>query len=303
MEREAREALLLMAKKELAEEEQAQTNNDKSEGDEEHQLRLQQQLKEKELSARIVPKVSTSLSGYAVFGYSEHVVQEALCAQIIAKYAPSLGIDSLTAAGMQKYGINSGIYAQTQQRRSSKRERKEISKFVDVSYTATTSPQKRKTSASIKLKKQAKSSGRNSKSGKDVGEKGTIAKLAGKGGADMRKNASDRSITDQFLGLNDSISIQEQQPPMNPIGAYNNNNNNVSAVHQSDATNAGMQSWENVLFEEQFYTTNVNQQQVPMYQNPGTFHGTSVVDLLGLDDELMDNQGGGYYDCTNMSMF
>ena len=48
---------------------------------------------------RMVPKLRVEI-GYAVFGYHEHIVQEALRAHLIA-VAPSLGIDVLMAARMK----------------------------------------------------------------------------------------------------------------------------------------------------------------------------------------------------------
>merc|ERR1712072_884197 len=134
------------------------------EEEEEAKCQREKGIEEKEKLARMVPKIE-SLSGYAVFGYHEHIVQDALRAHLIAKCAPSLGIDVLMAAGMKKYGryesslslLNDGKNQPAEQRRSSKRERKEITKFVDVAYT--NAPPRRKTNAlskasSKKLKAQ-----------------------------------------------------------------------------------------------------------------------------------------------------
>jgi hypothetical protein len=119
----------------------------KEENDEEHKRKDEKTAEEKERLARIVPKIET-LSGLAVFGYHEHVVQEALRAHVIAKYAPLLGIDLLTSTGLHKYGRYESSSGKTEQRRSSKRERKEISKFVDeAAFTANKAPQKRKNAA------------------------------------------------------------------------------------------------------------------------------------------------------------
>ena len=114
------------------------------EEEEEAKRQREKEIEEKEKLARMVPKIE-SLSGYAVFGYHEHIVQEALRAHLIAKYAPSFGIDVLMAAGMKKYGryesslslLKDGKNQPAEQRRSSKRERKEITKFVDVAYECT----------------------------------------------------------------------------------------------------------------------------------------------------------------------
>ena len=238
--------------------------NKRTKEEEEAKRQREKEIEEKEKMTRIVPKIE-SLNGYAVFGYHEHIVQDALRAHIIAKYAPSLGIDVLVAAGMQKYGryesslllLNGGKNQPTQQRRSSKRERKEITKFVDVEYK--NAPQKRKTSALSKaaakrLKAQQASEEKAAK--KASAAAAGVAAVTKKAG--MRKNASDRSMADQFFGLSDTF----HEPPIS-----SNHNRNVQQQHRQPTAAEDLQSWENVLFNSGFGAE-------PLYTNiiPGSQH-------------------------------
>ena len=236
------------------------------EEEEEAKRQREKEIEEKEKLARMVPKIE-SLSGYAVFGYHEHIVQEALRAHLIAKYAPSLGIDVLMAAGMKKYGryesslslLKDGKNQPAEQRRSSKRERKEITKFVDVAYT--NAPPRRKTNASSKaaskkLKAQQASEGKVAKKAAAAAGGAHVAKKVG-----MRKNASDRSMTDRFFGgLN--------EPPIT-----SNKNKNVQQ-HRQPTVSDDLQSWENDLFNnsfggEQMYTNIIlgNQERQQQHSN------------------------------------
>ena len=236
------------------------------EEEEEAKRQREKEIEEKEKLARMVPKIE-SLSGYAVFGYHEHIVQEALRAHLIAKYAPSLGIDVLMAAGMKKYGryesslslLKDGKNQPAEQRRSSKRERKETTKFVDVAYT--NAPPRRKTNAlskaaSKKLKAQQASEGKVAKKAASAAGGAHVAKKVG-----MRKNASDRSMTDRFFGgLN--------EPPIT-----SNKNKNVQQNRQPTVSD-DLQSWENVLFNnsfggEQMYTNIIlgNQERQQQHSN------------------------------------
>ena len=236
------------------------------EEEEEAKRQREKEIEEKEKLARMVPKIE-SLSGYAVFGYHEHIVQEALRAHLIAKYAPSLGIDVLMAAGMRKYGryesslslLKDGKNQPAEQRRSSKRERKEITKFVDVAYT--NAPPRRKTNASSKaaskkLKAQQASEGKVAKKAAAAAGGAHVAKKVG-----MRKNASDRSMTDRFFGgLN--------EPPIT-----SNKNKNVQQ-HRQPTVSDDLQSWENDLFNnsfggEQMYTNIIlgNQERQQQHSN------------------------------------
>ena len=103
------------------------------EEEDEAKRQREEEIEEKEKLARIVPKIE-SLNGFAVFGYHEHIVQDALRAHIIAKYAPSMGMDVLMAAGMHKYGryetsfmlSNGGKNQPAQQRRSSSANAKKL---------------------------------------------------------------------------------------------------------------------------------------------------------------------------------
>jgi len=241
-----------------------QLNKKTKEEEEEAKRQREKEIEEKEKMTRIVPKIE-SLNGYAVFGYHEHIVQDALRAHIIAKYAPSLGIDVLMAAGMQKYGryesslllLNGGKHQPTQQRRSSKRERKEITKFVDVEYK--NAPQKRKTNASSKaaakkLKAQQASEEKAAKKAAAAAAGGVaVTKKAG-----MRKNASDRSMADQFFGLSDTF----HEPPIS-----SNHKNVQQQQHRQPTAAEDLQSWENVLFNSGFGAE-------PLYTNiiPGSQH-------------------------------
>lgn len=211
----------------------------KEENDEEHKRKDEKTAEEKERLARIVPKIET-LSGLAVFGYHEHVVQEALRAHVIAKYAPLLGIDLLTSTGLHKYGRYESSSGKTEQRRSSKRERKEISKFVDeAAFTANKAPQKRKNAATGIAKAAATK--------KIATASAAVATTISKSKqAGMRKNSSDRSIADQFFGLSDSFH--------EPTNDLRNDHvvNNTSGVNGDTTVADDLQQWENLLFNNSF---------------------------------------------------
>ena len=111
----------------------------------------------------------------------------------------------------------------------------------------------------------------------------------------MRKNASDRSITEQFFAP--IYSFQEREPEL----------------PQQPPINSGVQHWENMFnynsFDDELYSNNSNQQQQQvhqMYQNPGIFRvATPNVlgdELLELDVEALmsSGQGANFYDNPGM---
>jgi hypothetical protein len=296
-EREAKAAKETMAAAAAAGEEQGgdgEFNKRTKEEEDEAKRQREKEIEEKEKLARIVPKIE-SLNGFAVFGYHEHIVQDALRAHIIAKYAPSMGMDVLMAAGMHKYGryetsfmlSNGGKNQPAQQRRSSKRERKEITKFVDVAYT--NAPQKRKTNASSKtaakrLKAQQASEEKAAKkaatasAGASAGG-GAVTKKVG-----MRKNASDRSMADQFFGLNDSF----HEPPI----SSNNNNQNVQQEQRQPTAAEDLQSWENVLFSNGFGGEPLYTNIIPGNQQRHQEHHQSNTMYISQQQQIMRGGSG-----------